>query len=357
MDLRPAPFALLDASDVALTTGIIAGPVTLAAEADAPLPDWIKITPAGKTSTRDGRSFTFDPKRLAARFGMDGVDLAVDTDHSVFLLGAKGEKPNVVGYVKAVEARADGTYGRFDWIDPAIARATLKTHRYVSPTFYPDDKGNATWLHSVALVSAPALGNMPALAHAHPHQDAPMKNIAKALGLAEDADEAACLAALAKRPEMKPLAAALGLPETADGASLLSAATTLKAGGGGLVTELQGKVTTLSAEVQTTRKAMRDRDVAELLDGALRDKKIVPAQRESYAAMCATDEGLAGVRNMIVATPALLGASGLDGLSAPTGGDATVDPVTLAAEAQKLVAAGTFNNIADAVMSLHHKKG
>ena len=160
-----------------------------------------------------------------------------------------------------------------------------------------------------------------------------------------------------RAPHLPEIGRPAGTPETADGAALLQAATALKSGGNGLVAELQGKVTTLSAEVQTTRKAMRDRDVAELLDGALRDKKIVPAQRESYAAMCATDEGLAGVRNMIVATPALLGASGLDGLPTTTGGDATVDPVTLAAEAQKLVAAGTFNNIADAVMSLHHKKG
>ena len=356
MDLRPAPLALLDAAS-ALTTGFTVGPLTLAAEADAPPPEWIKLTPKGAAKTRDGRTFTFDPARLAARFKADGVDIAVDLNHSTVLLGGKGEKPDIMGYVKAVEARDDGVWGRIDWLDPIDAKKQIRSHRYVSPSIHPDEHGDVKWLHSIGLVPAPALGNMGALAHAHPQQDVTMKKIAQALGLADDATEDACVAAIGVRPALKPLAAAAGLPDTADAAQLLSAVTSLRAGGNGLVTELQGKVTTLSAEVNATRKTMRDRDVAELLDGALRDKKIVPAQRASYVAMCATDDGIANVRQLLAATPALLGASGLDGLPAPTGGDGAVDPVTLAAEAQKLVAAGTFNNIADAVMSLHHKKG
>ena len=351
MDLRPA---LLDASDVALTTGIIAGQVMLAADPAAAPPEWIKVTPRGRVTARDGRSFDFDPAVLAARFRSDAIDIPVDTDHSTVLLGGQGRKPRTIGYASAIEARDDGTYAKVDW--NALGRTTLgaKTHRFVSPTIHHDGNGRVTWLHSVALVSAPAL-TMPAVLHAT--QGNPMKEIARALGLAEDATEAACLAALGRRTELKPLAAALGLPDTADAAALLSTVSGLRTGGNGLVTELQGTVATLGARVLTAEKTLRDRDVADLLDGALRDKKIVPAQRAAYVAMCATDDGMKGVRELITATPAMLGASGLDGLPAPTGGDATVDPVTLAAEAQKLVTAGTFNNIADAVMSLHHKKG
>lgn len=358
----PSRPALLDAADVVLATGIIAGTVQLAAGADAAPPEWIRLTPKGPATTRDGRTFTFNPAALAARFRADGVDLAVDTDHSVALLGSKGLTPNVVGYVKQAEARDDGTWGRVDWIDPAAAKKQLRTHRYVSPTLHHDAAGTVTWLHSVALVSAPALGNMGALAHASAHQDSPMKEIAKALGLPETATEPECLAALRGRVELKPLAAALGLTEAADAAALLQAATTLKAGGSGLVTELQGQVSTLGARVQTSEKALRDRDVAELLDGALRDRKIVPAQRESYAAMCASDDGLKGVRQLLAATPAALAPSGLDGLTPPSG-DAAVDPVMLAAQGRKLKAeveaAGGSISIADAItrVQMQARKG
>ncbi len=355
MDLRPTPtLALLDALDVALAIGIIAGPVQLAADPAGAPPEWIKATPRGRVTTRDGRSFEFEPRELVARFKSDGIDIPLDTDHSSVLLAAQGLKPAIQGYISAVEARDDGTWVRPDWNAAGLATLAARTHRYVSPSVYPDATGRATWLHSVALVSAPAL-SMPAVLHSL--QGNPMKEIAKALGLAETATEAECLAALGRRTELKPLAAALGLPDTADAAALLSTVASLRTGGNGLVTELQSTVTTLSTRLQASEKAARDRDVAELLDGALRDKKIVPAQRAAYVAMCSTDDGLKGVRDLLAQTPAMLGASGLDGLVAPTGGDAAVDPVTLAVEAQKLVAAGAFNNIADAVMSLHHKKG
>jgi len=337
---------------VSLTIGIIAGAVTLAAGADAPPPEWIKLTPRGPSVTRDGRSFAFDPAVLAARFKQDGIDIPLDTDHSTVLLGSQGRSPNTVGYIKAVEARDDGTHGRVSWIDPGSATQQLRTHRFVSPTFHHDSAGSATWLHSAALVSAPALA-MPALAHAL--EGTPMKQIAKALGLADDATEAQCLAALASRADVKPLAAALGLAATADAAACLAAVGTLKAGSAdtGMVAKLQADLLTTSVQLAAIVKATRDKEVADLLDGAMRERRIVPAQRDGYATMCATEEGLKGVRAVLAATPVGLGPSALGGL-APTAGD--IDPVKLAAEARALVdkSGGTLN-IADAVMQLTRK--
>lgn len=338
-----------------LTTGIIAGAVTLAAGADAKPPEWIKLTPRGSVTTRDGRQYLFDPTLLAARYKNDGIAIPLDTDHSTLLRGALGEAPNTVGYLSSVEARDDGTHGRVDWIDPARAVQQLRTHRFISPSFHHED-GRATWLHSAALVSAPALA-MPALAAAaHAlNLESPMKQIAKALGLAEDATEAQCLAALAGRADVKPLAAALGLADTADAAACLAAVGTLKAGGAdaGTVAKLQADLSTTSVQLAAIVKATRDKEVADLLDGALRERRIVPAQRDGYAAMCATEDGLKGVRAVLAATPVGLGPSNLGGL-APTAGD--IDPVKLAAEARALVdkSGGTLN-IADAVMQLTRK--
>ena len=278
-------------ADLTLTTGIIAGMVQLAAEPDAPPPDWIKLTPKGQATTRDGRSFTFNPAALAARYRADGIDLAVDTDHSVALLASKGLAPNVLGYVKAAEARDDGTYGRVDWIDPAAARKQLRTHRYVSPTLLSDDAGNVTWLHSVSLVSAPALGNMPALA--------------SALGQGEDAAPASLAA----------IAGALGLPETADQVAILAAigAVVPKATHEATVAAM----TALSDKLATLTASTRRSDVEATVDKALHELKITPAQRDSYFAMCATEAGLANFKALMAATVPMFRPSGLDGKLPP----------------------------------------
>lgn len=360
MDLRPAP-ALLDGSDVALVTGIIAGSVELSArsgEAAAP-PDWIKVTPRGRVATRDGRSFDFDPAVLAARFRADAIDLPVDTDHSTVHLGARGEKPHTIGYATAVEARDDGTYAKVDWNDAGRATLAARSHRYVSPTVYPDSTGRATWLHSVALVSAPAL-SMPAVLHVT--QGNPMKDIAKALGLAETATEAECLAALGRLTERAPLISALGLPAEADAAALLSAVTTLRVSGANGTAADKAIIATLQTDLRSTSdrlaqviKTGRDRDVAELLDGATRERRMLPAERDSLIKLCVTDDGLTHVRAMLASRVPGLGPSGLDGLTPPTG-DGAVDPVTLGAQARALVDKGDFPDVIAAVNHLTKKK-
>ena len=63
----------------------------------------------------------------------------------------------------------------------------------------------------------------------------------------------------------------------------------------------------------------RGREIATLVEGALKERKIVPAQREHLEKLCATDEGLAGVTAMLAATAPGLQPSGLDGRHAPEG--------------------------------------
>ncbi|WP_288582018.1 phage protease, partial [uncultured Methylobacterium sp.] len=193
-----------------LGLGVVAGEVAVAAAGgDQAAPEWIRVTPRGTAGTRDGRSYSFDPEKLVARFAADAVDVAVDTDHGLALRAVKGERVDAVGYAAELQARPDGTYARVTWNDGGRAVLAARTHRYVSPTFHHDEAGRATWLHSISLVAAPAL-SMPALLHALGHTPEPsMKRIAAALGLPETADEAACLAALGRRTEVAPIAAAL----------------------------------------------------------------------------------------------------------------------------------------------------
>jgi len=250
-------------------------------------PEWIKVTPRGKFTARDGRVFDVDPELLAARFAKDGVDLPVDIDHATVKKALFGDEAPAVGWISKLEARADGLYGKVEWLEKGLRTLAARTHRYISPTLKHDDNGKAYWLHSAALVAAPA-ASMPSVASADlaNHQEKPMlKAIAAALGLSEDASEASCL----------------------------SAVTNLKARIDPAVHQAAlDQVKTLSVDLEARNQADHKAKVDTLLEDALKAKKIVPAQRDQYAALCATPEGLVQVTALFATMTATLSASGLD---------------------------------------------
>ncbi|EAU40166.1 hypothetical protein FP2506_11437 [Fulvimarina pelagi HTCC2506] len=290
----------------------------------SPAPDWIKIAPRGRVTDRNGATHVFDPEALAARFAADDTKIPLDFDHSTVLLGAKGQRSDAVGWIEEMEARADGLYGRVDWLDTGKAALAARTHRYISPSFPRDTAGNAGWIHSVALVTAPALSKMPALAHADlslkPDTEHTMSHyaaLAATLGLGSDATETAVLAAVQKLKDGDKVDKAV------HDQTLANLASTTK-------------------QLQTLQAAGRKASVDAVLEQALKEKRIVPAQRETYEALCASDEGLEHVKALLAATPANLTASGLDGKKPDpgTGGEpAEIDPVVLAAKANEYLSA------------------
>lgn len=320
----------------------IAGAVlfeALAASDGAP-PEWVQVTPRGRHQVRDARQFDFDPEALAARFSADGIDIPVDIDHAVSKRAMFGERADAVGWVKELAARPDGLHARIEWLAAGRDALAARTHRYISPTLRTDELGRTTLLHSIALVAAPALA-MPAVA-SFTHEETHMKSVIQALGLSDGADEAACLSAIAA---LKAGAVPKGVH---DEALANLAATTEK---------LASAQQQLDALAATSRKEKVDA----LIEAALGAKKIVPAQRDTYAALAATDAGLEQVKALLDKTPAGLAAqaSGLDGREAP-GGDLTSDPVALAAAAgvyqKKLADGGQTIGFADAVMAVKEGK-
>ncbi len=283
--LAPAVPGIAEAmTGLTVLDAYLADPTAAASQAG---PDWIKVTPRGKFTARDGRVFDVDPELLAARFVQDGVDLPVDIDHATVKKAMFGEAAPAVGWISKLEARADGLYGKVEWLAEGLAVLAARTHRYISPTLKHDENGKAFWLHSAALVAAPA-ASMAAVASADlstSEEPKMLKAIAAALGLSEDASEASCL----------------------------SAVTNLKARIDPAVHQAAlDQVKTLSADLDARNAADHKAKVDALLEDALKAKKIVPAQRDQYAALCATPEGLAQVTALLGTMTATLGASGLD---------------------------------------------
>lgn len=265
----------------------------------AEAPSRIMLLPrGGRIDCRDGRSFSFDLARLAARFSADGIKIPLDVNHATEILAPQGQRADPVGWITAVEVDGGALYGTVDWIDPAAAPALLRAYPYVSPTFPASAQKEARWLKSVALVATPALGNQPALASAQsdtadPDPEEPrMKTVIAALGLAETATEAECLAAVTRLTGAVP-------KQVHD--------------------EAVARLAAVSAELATIKGAARAAEVDKVIEGALAARKILPAQRDHYVSLCATDEGLAAVTALLAAAPVLLGASGLDSKPVPDG--------------------------------------
>lgn len=309
MNRAPIPSRQTDPATLATSSGDVV--VTLSSASAGGVPEWIKIAPRGPTTTRTRKPYSFDPEALAARFNADDVKVPIDFDHGIVRLAASGQRADAIGWIEEMAARDDGLYGRVEWLDAGKAALAARTHRYISPSFPHDEQGNATWIHSVALVTAPDLANMPALADAR-----------------HDASQ---------KPETsmtKTIAAALGLADTADEQACLSAITTLKAGtvSAEVHSQTLATLSTTKDELAELKASIRKGTVDGLLEAALKAKKIVPAQRETFAALCATEDGLKQVTALLAATPEGLGASGLDGKTPEIGAADEVVPATLAAE-------------------------
>jgi phage I-like protein len=99
--------------------------------------EWFHLIPAGTFLGRDGRGpYTLaDPERVLAEFAARGADLCVDYDHQSLSAAEKQGPVPASGWIKALESREDGIWGRIDWTERAQAHLAAKEYRYLSPVF------------------------------------------------------------------------------------------------------------------------------------------------------------------------------------------------------------------------------
>lgn len=288
-----------------------------AAPTGAEPPKRLTVFPqTGAIETRDGRRYQVDAAILVARFRADGLKLPIDLNHASEIRAPKGEPVEVIGWVTGLSAEGAQLVADVEWIEPGKVGATLRQYPYVSPAFLHTEAGSATWLKSVALVPSPALAGQFALAQAGLHpEETPMKSVLALLGLQETASESAALAAV------QALQAKIVDPATVVAKAVHD--------------ETLVKLAAATAELDAIKAAAVKADVEALLAAALTAKKIVPAQQDHYRALCAT-AGIAAVKALIDASPALLGSSGLE--TREPKDDAGLSPAMLAAKGQALQA-------------------
>lgn len=280
-------------------------------------PEWIHLVPTGSVTTVDGRG----PYRVADAAALvqvsmqaaDGGRLVLDENHSTDLAAPKGEPAPARGWITALQARADGIWGKVEWTRAGRRLMADKAYRHISPVINHRADGLVTAILRASLVNKPNLRGLTAL-----HQEQPMdflKKLAASLGLPETATEAEVLAALGRsqtalQSALDPIAAVAGVAAGSDATVVLAGVQNLKAtsGDNATITALQSELTDLGRKFTALQTDTATKAATAFIDAEIRKGRVgVKPLREHYIAMHAQDP--ARVEKEINALPAIGGAT------------------------------------------------
>ena len=297
---------------------------------EGPPPESIKLVPLGKFAANDGRRFEIaDAEAVVAatRKHAGGRDLPIDYEHQVDRAAANGQPAPAAGWIKDVEIREDGIYGRVDWTEKGATLIASREYRYISPVLALA-KGKAQKVVAIlraALVNTPAL-DMPALAKSFLREeeamtlDELMTKLKAALKMADDATEEDMLAALDKLaaadtdPDPEPatmstirkeLCKGLGLDADTPISQVVAAVTELSqsiAAPEGTVSVAEFKA--MADEVTSLRAERADETAEAAVDAAITAGKITPAQKDSMVTFCKSDAD--GFAAFVEAAPTII---------------------------------------------------
>lgn len=326
-------------------------------------PEWVQLLPPGPAiAARDGRRWTYSPATILSAFAANRGPLAIDYEHGQDILADKGGKAPAAGWIVDLEERSGSIWGKVEWTAAAAQEIAAREYRFLSPSMRHTADGVLTRLAGAGLVNRPAL-EMTALSRedlSTSETKMDFKAIAKALGLAETADQAAILAAIASRnDERAALCKALSLDDKVDASALATALTKLTDDHKSALARLEdgGDVEALRTSLASLQEELNTGKIDKLLDDAQAAGKITPASRETYAAICKEEGGIERFTALVKTLPVIAAPSGL-GAEIPTTGEAGADdPVALASAARKYQdeQAALGNSISTAQAVLHVK--
>jgi phage I-like protein len=269
---------------------------------DGTAPEWVHLVPAGTFKGADGRGpwKLVDPAAVITA-SMQSERLAIDENHSIDLATKSGQPSPARGWIVAMEARADGIWGRVEWTPDGTELLTQKAYRGISPVFEHKD-GVVVRVLRAALTNTPNLTELATLNTQETGMD--LSKLRQALGLPETADEAAILAAVtanaqtiaANSAQISAIATAAGLDATTKPDAIVTVLQT-QAAAAGDASKLAAKVVTLETELNTMKATGAKAAAVAFVDGAIKAGKPINALRDHYIARHVADA--AGVEKEI----------------------------------------------------------
>lgn len=282
---------------------------------------WLKLIPAGTFSGRDGRGpyQAADLEQIAdtTRRYAGATDILIDYEHQSRNSQENGKPAPAAGWIKEVQARVDGLYGRVEWTATAASAIKAKEYRYISPVYFHTKGGDVLALQTVALTNIPNLDLFEVSAHSvfsatQPKTEVSMKRLLAALGLSEGGSEDDVLVAInslltsstalalaagltkdAKSEEIslavhsafadrKKIAIAAGKAETATAdeiVSVLAAAHTAATPDPTKFVPYE-QVSAMQADINALKEGVAAEKAEDAVAEAIKDGKLVPALKE-----------------------------------------------------------------------------
>ncbi|MCW8842405.1 MAG: phage protease [Rhodobacteraceae bacterium] len=268
---------------------------------DGSVPDWVQLLPAGRSVRGvDGRSWTMeDANALIDSFLARNNDLPVDLEHATQIKGAQGEPAPAVGWIKELEARDTGLWGRVEWNGEGEALLRRRAYRYLSPVFkFAKRTGEITRMVSAGLTNNPNLDLV-------------------ALNSADD---------LTEETTMDPaVLEALGLNSTATSADTVLAIQKLKAAETTALNRAASPdpnkfvpkadydlAMNRISDFEAVEKEREGEAINAAIDAAIEAGKVAPMSRDYHTAACREEGGLERFQAMVDVSAVIADKSGLD---------------------------------------------
>lgn len=298
--------------------------------AAAEAPEWIHLLPPEIAATVDSRGpyiLGSSQEVIAASF-VDTDKLPIDENHAIDLAAPRGESSPARGWIVAMEARADGIWGKVDWNASGRELLADRAYRGLSPVIEHDKNKRVIRILRASLVNRPNLRGLTALNH----QEEPGMDLTKVLeklGLKAGASEEDILAAIDKtaaapatalQAAMTEIGVALGVTGD-DPAKVVAAAKAVKPTE---IVALQAQVLELTGKLnEVTAGQAKDRAVAFLDAEHARGNPIAKSMRDHYIAMHMEDPER--VEKELKAMPAITPGRGVIPADPPRDGEISLN--------------------------------
>lgn len=261
----------------------------------------ILVVPRGKVESRKGE-FLVDElsfKEIYSYYKQRKLDLVIDYEHQTL----DNVQAPAAGWIKELYLTEKGIEADVDWTEKGQEYLKNKEYRYLSPVIYRRaSDGRAIILHSVALTNTPAIDGMEAIINSldinnieNGGNTMDLKELAVLLGLQEDATLEQIQEAVKALVEMANKEKEDEKKE--DVVACKEILETLGLSAGASVTDVKGKIISLKnpagyvrvEEFTALKEKIQKKESNELVEMALKDGKITPAQKDWAEKMALKD--------------------------------------------------------------------
>ncbi|HAS62561.1 MAG TPA: peptidase [Vibrio sp.] len=252
---------------------------------------WVLLIPAGDFTGDDGRTWSnSQPEQVIANSDLNNIPW--DIEHATHLKGAKGEPAPAYGWISKLEIRNGEIWGLPEFNVDGKEIIEKRSYRYYSPGFYFDITGLVKSIQSVGFTNQPNL-KKDQLTALNRKENAPMnlsKAIVAALGLTETATEADAVTAIDQLKTDHQLA--LNRANQPDLENFVP-------------TETYQLALNRAKTAEDKLAEQHEQEITALVDGAVAEGKVAPANKDMYLATCRAEGGIAQFKSFLESAPTI----------------------------------------------------